>query len=90
MGSILLPQSESSTEAEYQRILKLIDEANPTIQNPLQCTVSDEPILIPSSDHRLEAAEKSNHENFRNSYRTTSTNGKQLLRELSKKLSTIL
>ena len=83
LSNFLLQQPKDSTDAEYQRILKLINDANPKVQNPLQCTIPDEPILVPSSGHFLEAPEKSHFEYFRNSYRTASNDGKQLLKELS-------
>ena len=95
MGSIFLSDGQSSvsefltqqplnsTDAEYQRVMKLIDEANPSLPNSVQCTVPDEPILVPSPGHSLEPVEKSNYEIFKSAYRATPTDGRQLLKDVA-------
>ena len=83
VSEFLIPPNQNSTDAEYQRILKLIDEANPKISDPLQCSIPDEPIYVPSSGHSLEPADKLNYEIFRDSYRTTTPDVKQLLKDVA-------
>lgn len=82
VGDTLLANNLSNTDAEYERVLRLIEEANPSIAAPLQCTMPDEPILIPGG-HKLEPLEKANYAVFRDSYRVASKDSKNVLQEIA-------